>query len=233
MKPVSRIPVVVLAGFLGSGKTTLLNNLIQQAGGQKIVALVNDFGALNIDADLVVGVEGNTVSFSNGCICCTIHDDLSKECLNIVKATDWPDLVLVELSGVSEPGPVLNTFLETDLKPFFNLSAVATVVDAAGWSDHDPETSDLAKAQVRAADLVVLSKTDIAPRETKADVLEDISKVARNAQVFEAPRGRLPLELLLDQDFEHDSQIAASKKRARLGFDTLARGQIPNVATQA
>lgn len=227
MSAQDRIPVVVLAGFLGSGKTTLLNSLINQADGQRIVALVNDFGALNVDADLVVGVEGSTVSFANGCVCCTIHDDLANECLNILQNQERPDLVLVELSGVSEPEPVMNTFLETDLKPFFELSAVLTVVDAAGWTGLEPEAVELAHRQVRDADLLVLSKTDLASTNAVSRIKGSIEGLNHSSQIIEATKGKLPLGLLLDRSFDHAASIPGERTPHGLASVQWTSGNAP------
>ncbi len=194
-----RIPVIIVGGFLGAGKTTLVNSLIGQGDGRRIAALVNDFGALNIDADLVVGVDGNTIALANGCICCTIRGDLARACANLVRRSQKPDIVIVELSGVSEPGPVLSTFLETELRLFFELSGVVTVVDALTWGQHSGEPEDLQRSQLRSADIIALSKTDIADTVLTSKVLRDLHEAAPGIPVFPAPRGKFPLAMLLHE----------------------------------
>ncbi|MEM9106964.1 MAG: GTP-binding protein, partial [Pseudomonadota bacterium] len=195
----NRIPVIIVGGFLGAGKTTLVNSLIGQADGRRIAALVNDFGALNIDAGLVVGVDGNTIALANGCICCTIRDDLARACADLVRQSQRPDVVIVELSGVSEPGPVLSTFLETELVQFFELSGVVTVVDALTWGQHGDGPADLLGSQLRSADVIALSKTDIADAMLTSNILRDLKKAAPGTPVFPAPRGTFPLAMLLHE----------------------------------
>ena len=126
----TKIPVTLIAGFLGAGKTTLLNYILSENHGLRAAVLVNDFGAINIDAKLVIGVEGDAVSLANGCICCSIRDDLVGACLRLLERPDLPDHILVEMSGVSDPVPVLNTFTETRLADAFAINSILTVVDA-------------------------------------------------------------------------------------------------------
>ena len=124
------IPVTIIGGFLGAGKTTLLNYILSENHGVRAAVLVNDFGAINIDAKLVVGVEGETVTLANGCVCCTIRDDLVGACLGLLQRDEPPEHLLIELSGVSDPVPVINTFTETDLGTIYSLSTDLSIVDA-------------------------------------------------------------------------------------------------------
>ena len=102
-----QIPVTLIAGFLGAGKTTLLNHILSSDHGVRAAVLVNDFGAINIDSKLIVGVEGDTVNLANGCVCCTIRDDLVGACISLLQRPQRPEHLFVELSGVSDPVPVL------------------------------------------------------------------------------------------------------------------------------
>ncbi|WP_434053792.1 MAG: GTP-binding protein [Roseibium sp.] len=214
-----RIPVIVVGGFLGAGKTTLVNGLIRQAGGLRIAALVNDFGAMNLDADLVVSVKGSTVALANGCVCCTIRDDLANACAELLTREPQPEAVIVELSGVSAPGPVLATFLETDLRSVFSLSSVLVVVDALTFDDLDGVAGNLTRDQLRSADLVVLSKTDLTSQASTASIRSSIGKWAPGAPILDAPRGALPLATVLEPV---NSQGKAPKDTSQSGHGLSA-----------
>ena len=191
-----KIPVTLIAGFLGAGKTTLLNHILSENHGLRAAVLVNDFGAINIDAKLVIGVEGDAVSLANGCICCSIRDDLVGACLRLLERPDLPDHILVEMSGVSDPVPVLNTFTETRLADAFALSSILTVVDADQLARLEGKAARQARSQLEAADIVVLNKMDLVDGEGLDSVMELVRLAAPGSRIIGAVGCRVPLEIV-------------------------------------
>ena len=192
-----QVPVTLIAGFLGAGKTTLLNHILSGDHGVRAAVLVNDFGSINIDAKLIVGVEGDTVNLANGCVCCTIRDDLVGACIGLLQRPERPEHLFVELSGVSDPVPVLNTFLETQLAHAFSFNSLLSVVDAEQLPQLEGEMSRLARGQIGVADIVVLNKTDLVSADELARVKQLVHLVTPGSRIIEVVQGRVPLELVL------------------------------------
>lgn len=190
------IPVTLIGGFLGAGKTTLLNHILSGEHGARAAVLVNDFGSINIDTKLVIGVEGETISLANGCVCCTIRDDLVGACLELLLRPERPEHLLIELSGVSDPGPVLNTFLETELGAAFSLSSILCVVDAEQLPWLKGEMGDLARVQMGAADIIVLNKVGLVSPGDLARVKRQVHQIVPGSRIIEVSQGRVPLELI-------------------------------------
>lgn len=196
-KSVSALPITIITGFLGAGKTTLLNRILNGDHGLKVAVLVNDFGAINIDTELIVGVEGETVSLSNGCICCTIRDDLLNAVFNLIQRDDPPEYLVIETSGVSDPIQVAQTFLMPALRQYVKVDSIITVVDAEQVRDLQGEQNMLAVDQVSAADIVVLNKVDLVTPAQLDEVKAWIYEVTPRARIMETTQANVPLELLL------------------------------------
>lgn len=195
---ISRLPVTILTGFLGAGKTTLLNHLLHSNHGLRIAVLVNDFGAVNIDAQLIVGVDGeDTVNLANGCICCTIRDDLYQAVLQICQRPDPPEYILVETSGVSDPLAVAQTFTHTALSRFVHVEAILTVVDAEQYEAIPTENQVLALDQIGTADIVVLNKVDLVTLPERVAIEEKIRYISPKARILATQHGQAPVGLVL------------------------------------
>lgn len=189
------IPVTIIAGFLGAGKTTLLNCILQAGHGLRVAVMVNDFGAINIDSELIVSVEDNLVSLANGCICCSVQDDLVNQLGALLQRTEGPpEHIVIETSGVSDPGRVANTLRYPGLRQRFDIDAIVTVVDAEQFDGLTGEMANLASTQLEVADIIVLNKCDLVTSEQRAAL--KARWLYPHARIIEAQFGVVPLEIV-------------------------------------
>ena len=208
-------PITILTGFLGAGKTTLLNRILHADHGLRVAVLVNDFGAINIDAQLVVGVEGDgsTITLSNGCICCTLRDDLLTETLRLLARPESPEYILIEASGVSDPAGIALTFLQPELRDVVRLDSIITVVDAENILTLTGPNEVLAIDQIAVADLVILNKIDLVDAISLEKVRNWLARVAPKARVLPATHADVPFELLLGVGSFDPAQLAERTSR--------------------
>ncbi|HQZ99766.1 MAG TPA: GTP-binding protein [Thermoflexales bacterium] len=208
------IPITIITGFLGAGKTTLLNRILRGNHGLRVAVLVNDFGAINIDAELIVGVEGETVSLANGCICCTIRDDLLNAVLSAINRPEKPEYVVIETSGVSDPFAVASTFLLPQLRQHVFVDGILTVVDAEQARDLRGEQAVLAMDQIAAGDMILLNKIDLVSPAALEEIRAWIREIVPNARILEVTNADAPLELLLSV-----GEFSADKLASRAAHD--------------
>lgn len=186
-----------MAGFLGAGKTSLLRHMLSAEHGQRLAVLVNDFGEIDVDAQLIVNVEGETVSLANGCVCCTVREDLLREVLRLLSSGERFDRIVIETSGVSDPTVVAQTFLLPDLQGLVDVDGILSLVDASEFLGLAGDHGELAARQVRVADLLLVNKTDLAAPEQVVRLRAHLRREAPRARVLETTHGRAPLELVL------------------------------------
>ena len=185
----------MIGGFLGAGKTTLLNRWLRDSGGQRLAVLVNDFGALNIDTELIAANTGKTIALSNGCVCCKIGDDLSMALVTVLDTADNFDAVVIEASGVADPWRVAQM---GRADPGLVLDGGVVLVDTsvALAQSRDPLLADTLERQLRAADLIVLNKTDLSSAAERAALRSWVVSVAGHVAQFETIDAVVPLALL-------------------------------------
>ncbi|MFO1541360.1 MAG: CobW family GTP-binding protein [Chloroflexota bacterium] len=193
-----RVPVTVLTGFLGSGKTTLVNRILTEHHGKRIAVIENEFGEIGVDQDLVIGAEEEIFEMNNGCICCTVRGDLLRILGNLMKRRDRFDAILIETTGLADPGPVAQTFfVDEEMQERLRLDAIVTVVDAAHIDLHLGVERE-AMEQIAFADVILLNKTDLVPSD-RLDALEDrIRGINGAAAIHRTEQARVELDCILD-----------------------------------
>jgi G3E family GTPase len=210
------IPVTIITGFLGSGKTTLLNHILSNQEGVKTAVLVNEFGEIGIDNDLLITTGEDMVELSNGCICCTINNDLVNAVYKVLERPEKVDYLVVETTGLADPLPVALTFLGTDLRDMTRLDSIVTVVDADNFS-LDLFNSQAAENQIAYADIILLNKADLVD-EADLDLLEvRVRDMRPGARLLRSVKGKVPLPLILSVGlFETDRYYDPSTKEAKV-----------------
>ncbi|MBM3608560.1 MAG: GTP-binding protein [Alphaproteobacteria bacterium] len=188
-----KIPVTVLTGYLGAGKTTLLNRILSEDHGQKFAVIVNEFGEIGIDNDLVVGADEEVFEMNNGCICCTVRGDLIRIMEGLMKRKGKFDAIIVETTGLADPAPVAQTFfVDQDVQDAARLDAVVTVADAKWLSDRLRDAPE-AKNQIAFADVILLNKTDLVSAAQLQEVEARIRAINPYAKLHKTQRCQIPI----------------------------------------
>ena len=241
MPQVTQVPVTLLTGYLGAGKTTLLNRILGEPHGKRYAVIVNEFGEIGIDNDLVVDAEEEIFEMNNGCICCTVRGDLIRILDGLMKRRGRFDAILIETTGLADPAPVAQTFfVDDDVRTRTRLDAIVTVADARHLPKQLADSHE-AEEQLAFADVVLLNKVDLVAAEDLAAVERQIRAINGTAAVHRTSNCRIDLDHVLDRkafdldrilaiepeflgedDHEHDASIASVSLRAERPVDGAA-----------
>jgi G3E family GTPase len=195
-----KVPVTVLTGYLGAGKTTLLNRILSEPHGQKYAVIVNEFGEIGIDNDLVVGADEEVFEMNNGCICCTVRGDLVRILDGLMRRKGKFDAIIVETTGLADPAPVAQTFfIDENVGRRTKLDAVVTVADAK-WLNERLKDAPEAKNQIAFADVILINKTDLVSPEELSEVEARIRGINPYAKVHKAEHAKVPLNAVLGRN---------------------------------
>jgi G3E family GTPase len=195
-----KVPVTVLTGYLGAGKTTLLNRILSEPHGKKFAVIVNEFGEIGIDNDLIVGADEEIFEMNNGCICCTVRGDLIRIIEGLMKRRGKFDAIIVETTGLADPAPVAQTFfVDADVADAAKLDAVITVADAK-WLSQRLKDAPEAKNQIAFADVILLNKTDLVSEPELLEVKARIRAINPYAKLHETQRCAISLDAVLGKN---------------------------------
>jgi G3E family GTPase len=195
----AKIPVTVLTGYLGAGKTTLLNRILSENHGKKYAVIVNEFGEIGIDNDLIIGADEEVFEMNNGCVCCTVRGDLVRILEGLMKRKGKFDAIIVETTGLADPAPVAQTFfVDEDVQAHARLDAVVTVADAKWLSDRLKDAPE-AKNQIAFADVIVLNKIDLVTKPELAEVEARIRAINPYATLHKTERAQVKLSDVLER----------------------------------
>ncbi|RZN36231.1 hypothetical protein CWO90_01375 [Bradyrhizobium sp. Leo121] len=218
--PIS-LPLTIVSGFLGAGKTTLVNRLLSEPGGRRIAVLVNDFAAVNIDEELIRFQSEDTIGLTNGCACCSINGDLVNAIQRLVEREEPPDAIVLEASGLADPRGIAQVALAN---PAIRLDAILTLVDCETFPERirDERTRPTMLAQLSAADIVVMSKSDLI--EDRRDMIKGlIESAAPGRTVLEAMHGDIPADIVLGVNASPSSTFGCSDTGHHTSFASTTR----------
>jgi cobalamin biosynthesis protein CobW len=216
------VPVLLVAGALGAGKTTLLNHLLANPDGRRIAAIVNDFGAVDIDAQLLGTVTEEVISLKNGCICCSLQGDLLRTLSSVIKRDPAPDAIAIETSGISDPAEIIRNLMDPVIFKVAPLETVVTLVDPQRLHDEPAlEQDGLWRSQLRAADFVLLTKSDLLARDALDEVRAVVGRYKPQSAIFDIAHGVVAPDLLFSRDLRAPRTLPPRAPSSPLSFATV------------
>ncbi len=193
----SAIPIILIAGYLGSGKTTFLNHLLTEAKGQKLAILVNDFGAINIDASLIDGAVDGVVALKNGCICCSIASGLQSAIFKVLQREQRPEAIIIESSGVSNPGEILRILSDSAMSDYASLELIVSLLDCERLPEYTENELKLINLQLMYSNIVLLTRFATISNASQNSAEEFVRKINPRVLLFNDSSTKINLELLL------------------------------------
>ena len=194
--PIARVPLISIGGFLGAGKTTLVNQILGQAAGQRIVVFVNDFGAINIDYDLIQTRDTDRISLKNGCVCCSLNDNLVEAVAGFVKQAEPPDAIVIEASGIADPRALDSSLAMLETAGLVRSDAKIYVLDAANFQDLEFDDAETIVDHAAVNDIVLLNKSDLVPPEAREKIRGLLSEAAPYAQVVDTVNCDIAIDMI-------------------------------------